>query len=93
MLKAVSQHSGNKGNIIYIGHSLGTTLGLMYASEFPKEAKNTVKLFIHLSPSYKLANMKSPVKFLRPFLVQAKVSKLMVYELLLLVFLHCNLSK
>ncbi|KAK9870871.1 hypothetical protein WA026_009829 [Henosepilachna vigintioctopunctata] len=55
------------GQIIYIGHSLGTTLALMYNAQYPKEAKNIFKLTILLSPAYTLSNMLSPYRNLAPF--------------------------
>lgn len=65
MLHLIANKTENKDKIIYVGHSLGTALGLIYASEFPDEAKSLVKLFVLLSPSYKLGNMKSPYKHFR----------------------------
>lgn len=74
MLQLVASKTGNHGNIIYIGHSLATTLALMYGSENAQEAKAMVKLFILLSPSYKLTNMKSPYRYIRSMLMQMRVS-------------------
>lgn len=78
MLQLVARESGNKSNIIYIGHSLGTALGLIYASEFPDEAESLVKLFILLSPSYKLGNMKSPYRHFRTMFPTVRVSFLIL---------------
>lgn len=58
-LQLISQATGQRGNIIYIGHSLGTTSGLIYGSTYPKAAKQTVKLFILLAPASNLRHMKS----------------------------------
>nr|XP_015834988.1 PREDICTED: lipase 3-like [Tribolium castaneum] len=55
------------GKIIYIGHSLGTTLSLMYAAEFPEVAKETLRMMVLISPAYTLANMKSPYRLAAPF--------------------------
>lgn len=77
MLNLIAQETGNKGNIIYIGHSLGTALGLMYGAEFPDEAKSLVRLFILLSPSYKLGNMKSPYRHFRTMFPTVRVNKLL----------------
>ncbi|XP_018561395.1 lipase 3-like [Anoplophora glabripennis] len=68
MLQLVRYHTLDKGKIIYIGHSLGTTAALMYASEYPDAAANNVGLFILLTPAYKLSNMRSPYRFLFPLL-------------------------
>lgn len=62
MLQMVAYHSGHKGKIIYIGHSLGTATALMYSSTYPDHARNNVQLFIMLSPTYKLNNMISPYR-------------------------------
>lgn len=67
MLNVIQQETRQRGNIIYIGHSLGTTMGMIYASEYPEDAKNTIKLFIWISPSHKLKNMISPYRLLAPF--------------------------
>ncbi|KAL3265458.1 hypothetical protein HHI36_009662 [Cryptolaemus montrouzieri] len=67
MLDTVKYHSRRK-DIIYIGHSLGTTAALMYASEYPEAAKNTVKLFVFLSPAYKLNSIPSPYRMFFPLL-------------------------
>lgn len=67
MLSVIQQETQQRGNIIYIGHSLGTTMGMIYAAEHPEEAKNTIKLFIWISPSYKLTNMLSPYRLAAPF--------------------------
>lgn len=67
MLNVIQQETRQIGNIIYIGHSLGTTMGMIYGSEYPEEAKRTVKLFIWISPSHKLTNMLSPYRVLAPF--------------------------
>lgn len=67
MLSVIQQETKQTGNIIYIGHSLGTTMGMIYASERPEEAKSAIKLFIWISPSHKLTNMLSPYRMLAPF--------------------------
>ncbi|KAJ8927986.1 hypothetical protein NQ314_019514, partial [Rhamnusium bicolor] len=68
MLQLVKYHSGSKAKIIYIGHSLGTTAALMYASEYSDAAANTVGLFVLLTPAYKLTHMRSPYRFVFPLL-------------------------
>lgn len=78
MLRFVSHETGNKGNIIYIGHSLGTALGLIYASEFPEESKSLLSLLVLLSPSYKLGNMKSPYRHFRTMFPSVRVRGLII---------------
>ncbi|KAJ8915895.1 hypothetical protein NQ315_015508 [Exocentrus adspersus] len=68
MLQLVKYHTRSRNKMIYIGHSLGTTAALMYASEYPDAAANTVGLFVLLTPAYKLTNMRSPYRFLFPLL-------------------------
>lgn len=74
MLQLVNYYAGHRGKIIYVGHSLGTTASLMYASEFPETAKKTLALIVMMSPAYKLTNMRSPYKLLLPFIYPALVS-------------------
>ncbi|XP_044748641.1 lipase 3-like [Coccinella septempunctata] len=62
------KYQTRRNDIIYVGHSLGTTAALMYASEYPEDAKRTVKLFVFLSPAYKLNNILSPYRILFPLL-------------------------
>ncbi|KAF5291036.1 hypothetical protein FQA39_LY14469 [Lamprigera yunnana] len=50
-LTYISQINWNNGKIIYIGHSLGGTVALTYASALPQEARKFVKLFILLAPN------------------------------------------
>lgn len=63
----IREATGRKEKIIYIGHSLGTSLALMYGAEFPTDAKNNLKLLILLSPAYSLGNMISPYKMAAPY--------------------------
>lgn len=74
MIQLVNYHAGNRGKIIYIGHSLGTTLGIMFASEYPDIAANSLGLIVMLTPTYKLPNIRTPYRFLFPLLYPAVVS-------------------
>lgn len=74
ILDTVTAHTSHKGNIIFIGHSLGSTIAMMYASEYPEEAKAHIRLFIFMSPAYTLSNMMSPMKASAPFMNQWLVS-------------------
>lgn len=49
LIKSHSQQKRSKG-IIYIGHSMGTTLGYIYSIARNKEATDNVCGFIHLAP-------------------------------------------
>ncbi|CAH1159899.1 unnamed protein product, partial [Phaedon cochleariae] len=66
MLQLVTFHAGHRGKIIYIGHSLGTTAGIIYASEYPDFAARTIGILVLLTPAYKLPNMRSPYRLLLP---------------------------
>lgn len=79
MLNLVRYHTWPKGKIVYIGHSLGTSAAMMYACEYQEHAKETVKLFIFMSPAYKLTNMRSPYRILMPLLRTAVVSCLKIF--------------
>lgn len=65
-LNFVAKRTGKAGNIIYVGHSLGCTIGLMYGSHFPEEAHRLLKMFVLLAPAHILSNMRSPYKGVAP---------------------------
>lgn len=75
ILDTVAVHTGQKGNIIFIGHSLGSTIALMYAAEYPEQSKEYIRLFLFMSPAYTLNNMISPMKGSAPFMNQWLVSR------------------
>lgn len=64
----ISKETGQQGNIIFIGHSLGPTLGMIYAAALPERALKTIKMFIYMAPAYTLSNMISPMRAVVPFL-------------------------
>jgi pimeloyl-ACP methyl ester carboxylesterase len=49
-LKYIAHETEMGGSIIYVGHSKGTTLIFMYASEYPEETESLLKGIIALSP-------------------------------------------
>jgi pimeloyl-ACP methyl ester carboxylesterase len=49
-LQKVANVTDKAGFIIYVGHSRGTALMFMFASEFPKEANQLIKGTIFLCP-------------------------------------------
>lgn len=67
MFRTILSHSEPDSQIIYIGHSLGTTFALMYGSEFPDEAKSIIKMFVLLCPAYTLTHMISPYRWFAPY--------------------------
>lgn len=66
-LNYISEKTNSKGNIIYVGHSLGTTSALIYSADRSVEAKKLVKFFILMGPTYILANMITPIGTLAYF--------------------------
>lgn len=62
----ILSNSPPNSQIIYIGHSLGTSLALMYGAAFPAEAHRIMKIFVFMSPAYTLSNMISPYKMGAP---------------------------
>lgn len=79
MLDLVNYHAGHRGKIIYVGHSLGTTASLMYASEYPETAAQTLGFIVMMAPAYKLSNMRSPYRILLPLVYPALVSIIWIY--------------
>lgn len=78
------------GQIIYIGHSLGTTIALMFNSKYPSEAERLFKLVILLCPAYTLTNMISPYKWAAPFGGMILVSFIEKHEFVFRLFLLEN---
>ncbi|XP_057662523.1 lipase member K-like [Diorhabda carinulata] len=62
----ILEHSPPDSKIIYIGHSLGTSLSLMYSAEYPEMSKKVIKMMILLCPAYTLTHMVSPYRILAP---------------------------
>ncbi|KAJ3659192.1 hypothetical protein Zmor_010894 [Zophobas morio] len=67
LFSTILSNTDPNGKIVYIGHSLGTTLGLMYAAEYSDIVKSTMHMLILMSPAYTLANMKAPYRLAAPF--------------------------
>lgn len=67
MFHTVLSYSPADSKIIFIGHSLGSTFSLMYASEYPEYSKRVLKIQVFLCPAYTLTNMISPFKAAAPF--------------------------
>lgn len=62
MFRRILSYSPVNSKIIFIGHSLGSTVSLMYTAEYPEHSKNVLKMQIFLCPAYTLTNMVSPFK-------------------------------
>lgn len=61
-LSYISKISKSKGKIIWIGHSLGSAVGLTYASESDLEAKKFLKVMILLGPAVEVTHTMSPLR-------------------------------
>lgn len=56
----------SENDLIYIGHSMGTTMNFVLLSEKP-EYNEKIRLFIALAPVAFMTHIKSPIRFLAPF--------------------------
>lgn len=70
----VSNVTQKPGEIIYIGHSMGTTMFFVLSSLRPQVAKN-VKLMVALAPVAHMTHIRSPVKYIAPFVFDIQVSR------------------
>lgn len=90
IIETIEKTTGRKGEILFVGHSLGSTLGLMYATEFPKIAKDHIRFFLFMSPAYTLSNMISPMKAAGPIMNQYLVRFARLHNRLL--YQHCTFT-
>ncbi|KAJ3621876.1 hypothetical protein MTP99_002427 [Tenebrio molitor] len=74
-LQKVANVTDKAGSIIYVGHSRGTALMFMFASEFPKEANQLIKGTIFLCPVAYLDLVWYMQASMRPLLLIAKLLK------------------
>lgn len=69
-LPAVLFYVGNVtekyGEIIYVGHSMGTTMFFVFSSIFPKAAEN-VKLMVGMAPIAFMSHVQSPIRYFAPY--------------------------
>ncbi|KAG5882107.1 hypothetical protein JTB14_016870 [Gonioctena quinquepunctata] len=65
-LHYVSNITNKPGEIIYVGHSMGTTMFFVFASLKQQAAKN-VKLMVALAPVAYMTHIRSPLRYLAPF--------------------------
>lgn len=68
IIETIEKATGTKGEILFVGHSLGSTVALMYATEYPEAAKEHIRFFLFMSPAYTLTNMISPMKGAGPIM-------------------------
>lgn len=81
----ISNITEKPGDIIYIGHSMGTTMYFVMSSLNYQASKN-VKLMIALAPVAYMTHIKSPIKYLAPFSSDFQVSDAMLVILKYLCF-------
>lgn len=62
-----------QANLIYIGHSMGTTMGYIMGTERPQIA-NKVQLMISFAPVAFMKHIKSPVRIIAPYTRNIEVS-------------------
>lgn len=60
------------GEIIYIAHSMGTTMFFVFSSTFPQLAKN-IKIMVALAPVAYMTHIRSPIRYLSPFVYDLQV--------------------
>lgn len=66
VLYHISNETNRPGEIIYVGHSMGTTQFFVLASSLPQVAKN-VKVMVALAPVAYMTHIQSPIRYLAPF--------------------------
>ncbi|XP_049823891.1 gastric triacylglycerol lipase-like [Aethina tumida] len=60
IIDTIANVSGQPGKLIYVGHSMGTTISYIYASVNRTHCKNNVKAIISLAPIAKLNKFEVP---------------------------------
>uniref|UniRef100_A0A6P7GTJ9 Lipase n=1 Tax=Diabrotica virgifera virgifera TaxID=50390 RepID=A0A6P7GTJ9_DIAVI len=63
----ISNITGKGGDLLYIGHSMGTTQFFVFSSLFPKLAAKHIKLMVGLAPTAYMTHIRSPIRYLAPF--------------------------
>uniref|UniRef100_A0AAR5P6G4 Lipase n=1 Tax=Dendroctonus ponderosae TaxID=77166 RepID=A0AAR5P6G4_DENPD len=62
----VANRTGEKGNLIYVGHSMGTTISYIYSTVKRKHAEDNVKAIISLAPVAYMKNVMGAFRLLAP---------------------------
>lgn len=73
-LQYVANTTQKPGEIIYIGHSMGTTMFFVFSSTLPEVAKN-VQIMVALAPVAYMTHLRSPIRYLSPFVYDFQVCK------------------
>lgn len=66
MVDFITKTTGQKGNLVYIGHSMGTTISYIYASVNPEHAKDHIETIISLAPVAYMNNVMGGLKLMAP---------------------------
>lgn len=66
VLSFIGNYTNQTGEIIYIGHSMGTTMFFAYSSTHAK-APDTVKMMVALAPVAFMSDVRSPIKYIAPW--------------------------
>lgn len=88
VIQFISNTTGQGGDIQYVGHSMGTTMFYVFSSLKPEIAK-LVKLMVSLAPVAYMQNVRSPIRYLTPFVSEEQVSY--VFSTLI-IFQYKNLN-
>ncbi|CAH1104918.1 unnamed protein product [Psylliodes chrysocephalus] len=72
-----------RSDIVYIGHSMGSTAGLIYASIKPEHARKYIKGFIFTAPVAFFRNVKGALRAALPFyiLIKGLLAALKIYAI------------
>lgn len=70
--KLISMKTGSRKSIIYVGHSMGTTLSYLYASSDEEHRDGYLKGLISLAPVETLQNMRG--------LFKSTVEQMLIYK-------------
>ncbi|XP_025831746.1 lipase member K-like [Agrilus planipennis] len=62
-ISLINEVTGQEGNILYLGYSMGNTAGYVYNTIFPEQASKYIKVFINLAPVIYTDNIKSVFKY------------------------------
>lgn len=77
-LSYVSNVTRQGGDIIYIGHSMGTTMYFIFSSLMPEAARD-VKVMVALAPVAYMTHIKTPIRYLSPFVNDVEVQNKFLY--------------
>ncbi|KAF7265557.1 lipase 3-like isoform X2 [Rhynchophorus ferrugineus] len=66
VLYHISNTTNKPGEIIYVGHSMGSTMAFVLTSTKHHASKN-IKLFVALAPTAYMTHVTSPMRYLTPF--------------------------